>query len=387
MLSLTHYNFLLNDTLRIRFTTRFNRYSARQRSSIRLVDGRLVSEFNWLIPGLVARFEKYITESYDVPRGASSPTSSASSATRQSHKFVSDEFYTNGQGYLCQLQLTVTVRTVPLNLSNSSSPSNDSSTVNTTSRCSSTPAPEAIELENPKPQPLNQSEPLFKAESVSGSTNPYTEYQQKVLRNSGAVPIYSSRSSKQSSTLTQDVLVFGLELVIIEGEYDRFLEWPFNAAYELAIVGYKSIPGETVSGIGEPTSANADASVGQLYTADTSTPPNNNKNSNDSNGQKRTSSTLVIPSEQVASGQCVKEAFQKPIERNPACGIREFVHLSSTEESRRQRQAKKHESPRSSTNEQSFSSHSGSNSPNTFEVGTLGGKSEEDLHLRVRIYL
>lgn len=331
VLSLTHYNFVINDTLKIRFTTRFERYSARQRTSIMLHNGRLVSEFNWLIPGLVARFERYIQESATVPSGASSPTSSASSATRRSHRFVSDEFYTNGQGYLCQLVLTVTVRNVLVHDQHNTTTASSTTTEGPTTLDQST-----INVQDKSPR-------IFS----------------------------SNRSQRQAS---QAILVFGLELVIIEGEYDRFLEWPFTSAYELSIVGYKNLPGATDSTDTAPNVEPLPISGGQLYTnpdSDTSPKPES------PNSSKRTSSTLVIPSQQVTSGQCAKEAFQKPIERNPPCGIREFVQLSSSEESLSRRQAK---TPR--TDQQTFQA-----SGQTVQLGTHSGKSEEDLHLRVRIHL
>ncbi|KAI2803916.1 hypothetical protein BLOT_008055 [Blomia tropicalis] len=337
VLSLTHYNFLINDTLKIRFTTRFERYSARQRSSILLHNGRLVSEFNWFIPGLVARFERYIQESSNTPYGASSPTSSASSATRRSHRFVSDEFYTNGQGYLCQLVLTVTVRNVPLD-------------------------------ERTKPvQPIDE---------ILNKSNPYPE-------------LNLSRLYAHRKQLSQDILVFGLELVIIEGEYDRFLEWPFTNAYELSIVGYKNLPGSGgssssgSSSLGDITETVGGDGGGQMYSV--GTPPHFNKDEQQTtNGEsKKTSSSLLIPTQQVINGQCSKESFQKPIERNPPCGVREFVQLASTEESRRHRHSKQESANQQQQQPQAtFNSATGN-----MELGTLNGKSEEDLHLRVRIYL
>lgn len=240
------------------------------------------------------------------------------------HKTVS--FNLHLAGYVCQLQLTITVKNVALEeMANSTTASSEH--LNQTSRSGS----------------------LFSSRS-------------------GSPRMFSNNRAAQ-----HDVLVFGLELIIIEGEFDRFLDWPFSHAYELSIVGYKNLAGPGATSGTE--SSEPMPSGGHFYTAESPQPEQTNS--------KRTSSTLVIPAHQVSSGQCSAEAFQKPIERNPPCGIREFVKLASTEESRRQRQAKR---PRS---EQQFTGAGGTGRTSTgqLELGTVSSKSEEDLHLRVRIYL
>ena len=281
VLSLTHYNFLVNDTLRIRFTTRFERYSSRQHSSIVMHNDRLVSEFNWLIPGIMARFERYMQENQ---RSEQNVTTRA--LNKRMHKFVSDEFYTNGQGYLCQLVLTVSIVNVPLN--------------------------------------FNQTE--------------------------------SSLQNVTEASQTQDVMMFGLELVLIEGEYDRFLEWPFNNLYELSIVGYKSIDSDAKD-------ADNENSGGQLYSFDQ--PPTGATQNHSTN-----SHYLITPTALVNSGKCSKESFQKPIEKNPPCGVKEFMQMNMFKKQR--------DSKSSDLTETTIT--------RTIELGTIG-KSEEDLHLRVRIYL
>ncbi|KAH7637084.1 hypothetical protein HUG17_7290 [Dermatophagoides farinae] len=293
VLSLTHYNFLFNDTLKIRFTTRFERYSSRQRSSILLRNNRLVSEFNWLLPGLVARFQRYISE-----QSNPSATGKSNQTSHKTHRFVSDEFYTNGQGYLCQLVLTVSIKNMPIQ-SNS------------------------VDLNN----------------TIKSSSS-----------------LYEERS-------TQEVLLFSLELVIIEGEYDRFLDWPFNNAYELAIVGYKNMV-DTADQINNG---------GQFY-FDKST-------SQHTKHSPRTNSKLIVPMAQIENGLCSKEAFQKPIKQNPPCGVKEFVQmdLSGSTDPKQMKSAK-----------EMIMNADGriSNNPNTnnYELGSLS-KTDEDLHLRVRIYL
>ncbi|UXI21897.1 hypothetical protein NH340_JMT07840 [Sarcoptes scabiei] len=300
VLSLTHYNFLLNDTLKIRLTTKFERYSSRKRASLLMRNNRLVSEFNWLIPGLVARFQRQITEI------KLSANISDENLFKKTHRYVSDEFYTNGQGYLCQLVLTVSVRNLPIN--------------------------------------LNRSEQ--------------------------STELNRNKSEEQTISIqTQDVLVFNLELVIIEGEFDRFLDWPFNNAYELALIGYKNL---------NPIGQSDDG--GQFYfdkTMDTS----------------QTNSQLIIPSNWVESGVCAKESFQKPIKQNPPCGIKEFVQMDIGDFVRQRIDKKpsimnqKLSKVLSFTNERNESEDKFRKFKNIpYDVGSLS-KSEEDLHLRVRIYL
>ena len=393
VLSLTHYNFLKNDTLKIRFTTRFERYSSRQRASILLQNGRLVSEFNWLIPGLVAKFERYMQESVTLAAGVSFSTSAQSNASK-THKFVSDEFYTNGQGYLCQLVLTVTLKNVPMSI-------ND----------------QVNEVQNNNNNKLS------------------------LTTNSGEVtlPTYNYNQTENSKPFqSHNVLLFGLELIIIEGEYDRLLKWPFSAAYELSIVSYKDL-----STSGSIKNSNSYSDLPKLYNLMGSPAITKQQQDETTNNNQKTSSILVIPSNQVDSGQCAKESFQKPIERNPPCGERNLVRLVNSVAQQQQqddqidlnhqnRKERKHDhyydhiyyhnskSTQQSLPFSSFSTTSLSpiqtdddqkkvkikqrsssseqrtvnNQPSPqqqqhshYELETLTSKMDEDLHLRIRIYL
>lgn len=302
VLSLTHYNFLINDVLKIRFTTRFERYSSRQRSSLAFDNGRLVSEFNWIIPGVVTRFERYLKEGIFTSSHIRNNNNNNNTKVeefranmKKQYKFISDEFYTNGQGYLCQLVLTVSIKNAFLN--------NDSDNDN------------------------------------------------------------DDKKKKKKDIGKQELLVFGLELVIIEGEHDRFLDWPFAKHYELSIVGYKDGYKEQ----SEPKSCE-DSQI--MYT--------DNKQFNASESQEsymtntKTSSKLVVPKVEVETGSCAKEAFQKPIERNPPCGVKNFIHFDVTK-----RQSKNNDD-NTTLNSTSFS--------DILDIGTLT-KSDEDLHLRVKIFL
>ena len=337
VLSLTNYNFLTNDTLKIRFTTRFERYSQRQRSSVILHNGALVSEFNWLIPGLMSRFERYVQESRSDE--LASPTGSSSGSKRKSHRFVSDEFYTNGQGYLCQLVLTVTLK----NASDFNNPVQISApqyTPELSPELSNTPT----STEPPQTSTISD----FVSLTMTNSTEPpavimASEDTQKQTSNSepSVQPVESSKSElplpPRPQPPSNPILLFGLELVIIEGEFDRFLDWPFAAPYELSIVGYSNLP---ING------ENLYAGMSQ----------------NSTGFGRLTSSSLVVPSNSVESGQCPKEAFQKPIERNPPCGIKKLV--------------------------QTLPDLTGRSFKNVAtEFGTISSKTHEDLHLRVRIRL
>lgn len=213
---------------------------------------------------------------------------------KKQYKFISDEFYTNGQGYLCQLVLTVSIKDAYLG-------------------------------------------------------NNFDDEEEK--------------KKKRKDIGKQELLVFGLELVIIESENDRFLDWPFAKNFELSIVGYKD-------GYKEQ-SETKNVEDGQILYTD-------NKQFNVSNSQEsyltntKTSSKLVVPQVEVETGSCAKEAFQKPIERNPPCGVKNFIHFDVTN-----RQSKNNDD-NTTLNSTSFA--------DILDIGTLT-KSDEDLHLRVKIFL
>ncbi|KAH9427024.1 hypothetical protein DERP_014925 [Dermatophagoides pteronyssinus] len=312
VLSLTHYNFLLDDTLKIRFTTRFERYSSRQRSSILLRNNRLVSEFNWLLPGLVARFQRYISEQQQsnnngaTSRVTTGKNNNHTSSSMKTHRFVSDEFYTNGQGYLCQLVLTVSIKTIST-----------------------------------------------KSNSIIDTNN----------------TIDSLPSYEES---TQEILLFSLELVIIEGEYDRFLDWPFNNAYELAIVGYKNLvnPADQISNNG------GGGDGGQFYFDES-------KSQQQQQPKQRTNSKLIVPIAQIENGLCSKESFQKPIKQNPPCGIKEFVQMDLSSD---RQQMMKSAKEMTMNSDGRISNNNPQQQQQNNELGSLS-KTDEDLHLRVRIYL
>jgi len=80
LLSLTHYNFIVNGTLKIRLTTNFERYSTRKQASLIIDNKTLISEYNWLIPEIDAKIDKYGFNN-EKPK-----------------LLASEEFYTNGQG-------------------------------------------------------------------------------------------------------------------------------------------------------------------------------------------------------------------------------------------------------------------------------------------------
>ncbi|RWS28090.1 hypothetical protein B4U80_04807 [Leptotrombidium deliense] len=90
LLQLTHYQFIVNDTIRIRFTTKFNEFNSRDIASLNMdQNGKLYAEYSWLIADLENKIEKF------------------DFSGRKIKLYKSNEFYTNGQGYLLQLILTV----------------------------------------------------------------------------------------------------------------------------------------------------------------------------------------------------------------------------------------------------------------------------------------
>lgn len=80
LLTLTHYNFIFNNTLKISFLTKLKTYSSRKQASIVVEDRKLMAEYKWLIPAISGKLEKYDLVR-DKPR-----------------ILTSEEFYTNGQG-------------------------------------------------------------------------------------------------------------------------------------------------------------------------------------------------------------------------------------------------------------------------------------------------
>src|SRR5699024_11823328 len=94
--------------------------------------------------------------------------------------------------------------------------------------------------------------------------------------------------------------------------------WPFGHSYELSIVGYKNL---------ESGQAGTPASVGGGHLYHSLSVQNSSvADPTDQQRAPTTSSHLVVPSTLVTRGQCSNEAFQKPIERNPPCGVKELLH-------------------------------------------------------------
>ncbi|RWS03176.1 hypothetical protein B4U79_07898, partial [Dinothrombium tinctorium] len=89
LLTLTHYNFIANDTLRIRLTTKLNELSSRESASLRVENGNLYAEYAWIITDIESKIERF------------------DFSGRKVKIYKSNEFYTNGQGYLLQLVLTL----------------------------------------------------------------------------------------------------------------------------------------------------------------------------------------------------------------------------------------------------------------------------------------
>ncbi|OTF77850.1 hypothetical protein BLA29_013700, partial [Euroglyphus maynei] len=97
----------------------------------------------------------------------------------------------------------------------------------------------------------------------------------------------------------------------------------------------------------------------------------------------RINSKLIVPTAQIENGLCSKEAFQKPFKQNPPCGIKEFVQLDLSSSADQQIQMKS--AKEMTMNADGRISNNNQNSSHN-ELGSLS-KTDEDLHLRVRIYL
>lgn len=80
LLTLTHYNFIRNDTLKVRFTTKLNTFPRRKVASIGIHNGWLVAEYAWLVPDIEDKLNRF------------------DYSGRRIKTFVSDMFYTNQQG-------------------------------------------------------------------------------------------------------------------------------------------------------------------------------------------------------------------------------------------------------------------------------------------------
>lgn len=94
----------------------------------------------------------------------------------------------------------------------------------------------------------------------------------------------------------------GLELAIIEGEYDGVLEWPFNKTFELSIVGQR---------------ANENIFGGESVTSENIFRNNDIKH-------------VIVPK----ASNCSRHSFQRPIERNPPCGQKNLITFGRISRSR-----------------------------------------------------
>lgn len=89
------------------------------------------------------------------------------------------------------------------------------------------------------------------------------------------------------NTTEQDESILGLQLSIIEGEYDDVIDWPFNYNYTLTFMKQKNILQEF-------------------------------------NSQNDTDVSISI---HPSASSCPKSSFQKPIERNTPCGDENLITL------------------------------------------------------------
>jgi hypothetical protein len=80
LLTLTHYNFVFNNTMKIGFLTKLASFQNRKMAALQMSKDGLVAEYSWFIPAITGKLEKY-------------------ELVRERPKILaSEEFYTNGQG-------------------------------------------------------------------------------------------------------------------------------------------------------------------------------------------------------------------------------------------------------------------------------------------------
>lgn len=89
LLTLTHYNFIRNGTLKIRFMSKLTPIPIKPIADINVHDGYLVAEYSWLVPDIESKLERF------------------DYSGRKVKTFVSNKFYTNHEGE-CILRLQTT---------------------------------------------------------------------------------------------------------------------------------------------------------------------------------------------------------------------------------------------------------------------------------------
>lgn len=82
LLSLAHYNFIQNGTLKIRFMSKIAPLARKPMASLTSSDGFLVAEYSWLIPDIENKLERF------------------DYSGRKVKSFASHKFYTGPQGKL-----------------------------------------------------------------------------------------------------------------------------------------------------------------------------------------------------------------------------------------------------------------------------------------------
>ena len=80
LLSLAHYNFIQNGTLKIRFMSKIAPLARKPMASLTSSDGFLVAEYSWLIPDIENKLERF------------------DYSGRKVKSFASHKFYTGPQG-------------------------------------------------------------------------------------------------------------------------------------------------------------------------------------------------------------------------------------------------------------------------------------------------
>lgn len=96
----------------------------------------------------------------------------------------------------------------------------------------------------------------------------------------------------------------GLELVILEGEYDGVLSWPFNHTFELMIVNQRQV-------MDSSNGNDSDITVVQNMSRPAAGAGN-----------------IVVEVNPANEPLCPRHSFTKPIERNPPCGRKNLISFA-----------------------------------------------------------
>jgi hypothetical protein len=111
----------------------------------------------------------------------------------------------------------------------------------------------------------------------------------------------------------------GLELSLLEGDFDSILSWPFTHKFELMIINqrpedaFTERPSNVVSSVSSSPGLHPSGSL---------------ESSSSSSVQSNAGDIIVAIDPSSPSVSCDPRSFTKPIERNPACGRNNVISLA-----------------------------------------------------------